>query len=245
MLPTKVRGVKRVDDRRVLNGIFWRLRTGAPWADIPSRYGPHTTCVNRFNRWRKAGVWKRIQALSGSKKGILFIGSQGRGALEGAGVPIRRYWYRRSRYRIVTFFTFLASQIVLYRALARSREIPRDATVFVNTLLPFAAMLWGRRMGRRVVVHVHEASITPEPLLRFLTSCARHSADLLLYVSNDHRARLPIEGPLARIVPNPVNPETHEAMGREARTRAQDFTFDAYVAALRNALDECGTGSAA
>ena len=60
LVPTKVRGVKRVDDRRVLNGIFWRLRTGAPWADIPERYGPHTTCVNRFNRWRKAGVWKRI-----------------------------------------------------------------------------------------------------------------------------------------------------------------------------------------
>jgi len=37
LLPTKVRGVKRVDDRRVLNGIFWRLRTGAPWADMPVR----------------------------------------------------------------------------------------------------------------------------------------------------------------------------------------------------------------
>ena len=62
LLPNKVRGVARVDDRRVLNGIFWRLRTGAPWADIPERYGPHTTCVNRFNRWRKAGVWDRILA---------------------------------------------------------------------------------------------------------------------------------------------------------------------------------------
>ncbi len=41
-----------------LNGIFWRLRTGAPWADIPARYGPHTT----FNRWRKAGVWDRLLA---------------------------------------------------------------------------------------------------------------------------------------------------------------------------------------
>lgn len=60
LLPTKVRGVKRVDDRRVLNGIFWRLRTGAPWADIPARYGPYTTCVNRFNRWRRAGHWARI-----------------------------------------------------------------------------------------------------------------------------------------------------------------------------------------
>jgi len=60
LLPTKVRGKARVDDRRVLNGIFWRLRTGAPWADIPARYGPYTTCVNRFNRWRHAGHWARI-----------------------------------------------------------------------------------------------------------------------------------------------------------------------------------------
>ncbi|NKW10465.1 IS5 family transposase [Ochrobactrum tritici] len=60
LLPTKVRGKARVDDRRVLNGIFWRLRTGAPWADIPARYGPYTTCVNRFNRWRYAGHWAHI-----------------------------------------------------------------------------------------------------------------------------------------------------------------------------------------
>ena len=60
LLPQKSRGVPRVDDRRVLNGIFWRLRTGAPWADVPARYGPHTTCVNRFNRWRKAGVWAML-----------------------------------------------------------------------------------------------------------------------------------------------------------------------------------------
>jgi len=51
LLSNKPRGVPRVNDRRVLNGIFWRLRTGAQWADIPSRYGPHTTCFNRFNRW--------------------------------------------------------------------------------------------------------------------------------------------------------------------------------------------------
>ena len=60
LLPNKPRGVPRVDDRRVLNGIFWRLRTGAPWAANPDRYGPHTTCVNCFNRWRRAGVWGRI-----------------------------------------------------------------------------------------------------------------------------------------------------------------------------------------
>ncbi len=60
LLPNKPRGVPRVDDRRVLNGIFWVLRSGAPWRDLPDRYGPRTTCYNRFKRWRKAGVWDRL-----------------------------------------------------------------------------------------------------------------------------------------------------------------------------------------
>ena len=60
MLPNKPRGIPRVDDRRILNGIFWVLRSGAPWRDLPDSYGPHTTCYNRFVRWRRAGVWDRI-----------------------------------------------------------------------------------------------------------------------------------------------------------------------------------------
>jgi transposase len=60
MLPNKARGVPRVDDRRVLNGIFWVLRSGAPWRDPPIAFGPYTTCYNRFVRWRRAGVWSRI-----------------------------------------------------------------------------------------------------------------------------------------------------------------------------------------
>ncbi len=62
LLPTKPRGVPRVGDRRVLNRIFWRLSTGSPLADIPERYGPCTTCHNRFVRWRKAGAWDRLFA---------------------------------------------------------------------------------------------------------------------------------------------------------------------------------------
>ncbi len=60
LLPNKPRGVPSVDDRRVLNGIFWVLRSGAPWRDMPERYGPRTTCYNRFVRWRRAGVWDRL-----------------------------------------------------------------------------------------------------------------------------------------------------------------------------------------
>jgi len=60
MLPNKTRGVRRVNDRRVLNGIFLVLRSGAPWRDLPENYGPYTTCYNRFVRWRRAGIWDQI-----------------------------------------------------------------------------------------------------------------------------------------------------------------------------------------
>ena len=60
MLPNKPRGVRRVNDRRVLNDMFWVLRSGAPWRDLPENYGPYTTCYNRFVRWRQAGIWDQI-----------------------------------------------------------------------------------------------------------------------------------------------------------------------------------------
>ena len=60
LLSNKPRGVPRVDDRRVLTGIFWILRSGSPWRDLPERYGSCTTCYNRLRRWTKAGVWDRL-----------------------------------------------------------------------------------------------------------------------------------------------------------------------------------------
>ncbi len=62
LLPNKPRGVPRADDRRVLNSMFWVLHPGAPWRDLPERYGPRTSCYNRFVRWRKAGIRDRMMA---------------------------------------------------------------------------------------------------------------------------------------------------------------------------------------
>lgn len=60
MLRNKSRGVRRVNDRRVLDGIFWVFRSDAPWRDLPTAYAPRTTCYNRFVRWRRASVWDQI-----------------------------------------------------------------------------------------------------------------------------------------------------------------------------------------
>ena len=60
LLPMDRQGPKPKNNRQVLNGIFWVLRSGAAWRDLPERYGPYTTVYNRFNRWRKAGIWDRL-----------------------------------------------------------------------------------------------------------------------------------------------------------------------------------------
>lgn len=54
------RGRPYQDHRRVLNGILWVLRTGAPWRDLPERYGPWQTCYDRFRRWQRDGTWQSI-----------------------------------------------------------------------------------------------------------------------------------------------------------------------------------------
>jgi len=54
------RGRPWQDTRAVLNGVFWVLRTGAPWHDLPSRYPPYQTCHRRFQQWQRSGLLTRL-----------------------------------------------------------------------------------------------------------------------------------------------------------------------------------------
>lgn len=56
------RSPPRVDDRRILSGIIHVLRSGCRWCDCPPDYGPYTTVYNRFNRWSRKGIWRKIYA---------------------------------------------------------------------------------------------------------------------------------------------------------------------------------------
>jgi mannitol 2-dehydrogenase len=80
LLPTDVRGMKRVDDRRVLSGIVHALKSGGRWADCADVYGPKKTLYNRFVRWAERGVWEGIFSALASADGAdgadrLFIDS--------------------------------------------------------------------------------------------------------------------------------------------------------------------------
>ena len=60
LLPSNTRGLRRVDDRRVLSGIVHVIRSGGRWADAPPDYGPKKTLYNRFVRWANRGIWEGI-----------------------------------------------------------------------------------------------------------------------------------------------------------------------------------------
>jgi transposase len=58
-------GVTAKDNRLFLNAVFWIAKTGAPWRDLPPRFGPWNSVFQRFNRWSQKGVWRQIaEALS-------------------------------------------------------------------------------------------------------------------------------------------------------------------------------------
>ena len=48
------------DNRQFINAVFWIMRTGSPWRDLPPDYGNWSNTHRRFIRWRNKGVWKRL-----------------------------------------------------------------------------------------------------------------------------------------------------------------------------------------
>jgi len=63
LLPTRGR---RAKNRLFVDAVFWMAKTGAPWRDLPERFGPWNSAFRRFTRWSKSGVWARVsKALGG------------------------------------------------------------------------------------------------------------------------------------------------------------------------------------
>jgi len=54
------RGRKPKDDRLMLNGVLWILKTGSPWRDLPPEFGPYQTVHRRFIQWARAGTWDQV-----------------------------------------------------------------------------------------------------------------------------------------------------------------------------------------
>jgi transposase len=53
-------GVTAVDNRRFVDAVLWIVRTGAPWRDLPERFGKWNSVYVRFNRWSDKGIWREV-----------------------------------------------------------------------------------------------------------------------------------------------------------------------------------------
>ena len=62
-------GVKRVDDARIISGIIYVIKNGLQWKDAPREYGPHKTLYNRFVRWSRRGIFRKIFTALAAPKG--------------------------------------------------------------------------------------------------------------------------------------------------------------------------------
>jgi transposase len=84
------RGRPPEQNRSIINGILWRLRCGAPWRDVPPKYGSWNTIYRRFRRWSEAGVWETVAvtlaeiSAAGGKGGLI----DALLAARGAGLPV-------------------------------------------------------------------------------------------------------------------------------------------------------------
>ncbi len=67
-------GRPRSDERKLLNGVLWVLRSGAPWRDVPERYSPWSTVYNRFVQWQENGLFAHILEELGEDADLQDIG---------------------------------------------------------------------------------------------------------------------------------------------------------------------------
>lgn len=93
----------------------------------------------------------------------------------------RKLFYRRSENKFITLFYYILSQVLLFfQCLKYWNE---DVVFYINTLMPFGAALAGKVMCKKVIYHVHETSIKPKILKKFLRCIIYLTAHKIIFVS--------------------------------------------------------------
>jgi glycosyltransferase involved in cell wall biosynthesis len=92
------------------------------------------------------------------------------------------YFYKRFDNKLLTLISFILSQIDLFFKLLKYRN--EDVTVYINTMLPFGAALFGKFLKKEVYYHVHETSLRPKLLKKFLRFIIQYTASKIIFVSN-------------------------------------------------------------
>lgn len=112
----------------------------------------------------------------------LFTGQSSSGFLSNSTANHHFYFYKRFNSKIATLFSFVISQTHLFIKLLKFRN--KEVTIYINTMLPFGAALFGKFFNKKVIYHIHETSINPAGLKQFLRFVVQKTASKIVFVSN-------------------------------------------------------------
>lgn len=122
-----------------------------------------------------------------------------------SGFERKNNFYIRSEHRILTLFSFFFSQFLLAINLLFERK--DEKIYYVNTILPFGAILMGRLLGKRVITHVHEYEISPKLLSNFLFWVVRTFSSEVIVVSEFLKSNPNLRGAKLSVIYNCVTKE--------------------------------------
>ncbi len=130
----------------------------------------------------------------------LYTGKNSEGFLSNITKNHYLYFYKRFENKYFTLFSFMFSQLLLFFKLLKYHN--KDVVFYVNTMLPFGAGLAGKLLGKPVFYHVHETSIKPKMLKRFLRFIAQITATKIIFVSKFLKEAEPFENIAQKVVYN-------------------------------------------
>ncbi len=131
------------------------------------------------------------------------------------------YRFQKNKYaRLVAFLWF---QVLLFFRLFKYRK--EDIVIYINTLLPFGAAIFGKLMGKEVIYHCHETSLKPLLLKQFLKYIASISATKAIYVSKFLYKKEGLKNVEASIVHNALSTTFVESAKKYKKAKSKDGTF--------------------
>lgn len=130
------------------------------------------------------------------------------------GIKHHYHYYKWSNLRIINFLRFFYNQTLLFFILLKYWR--KNAVIYINTLWPFAGALAGRLMNKQVIYHLHETSIKPRLLKKFLFRMLDKTADDVIYVSKYLKQKDPVQETKPHVIYNALSPFfTHNIQPKE------------------------------
>lgn len=150
----------------------------------------------------------------------LYLGSDQDGFLsELENVNYHYVGYRYSQFKFKRLIYFLWSQLRLFFAILR--RTTKSDVVYVNTLLPFGSALAGKLVRAKVIYHIHETSIQPEMLRRFLLRVAQKTSTKIIYVSHFLKENLKLNHPNSIVIHNALEDDFYDRARKNRGSNSQ------------------------